>query len=266
MTEADPNASRIKHRATKWAEGVAALSVIVGMRSCAIAMDAIAGASNPVLRSVLFSGVVVSYARAFEVVEDRDTKTARRFSIRGIAPPFSKTLHQALLALRNEQVAHAGHLMNDYSLAFLRATATIESPAPDGSIRRTVERRDVGTRARASLACGPSTQQGHADLLAHVVAAEAVARQRLAVAIVEHDLASLFRLKQEADEGRSYGKILTTKTFSASGPSVAVLEEGDLAFSLAEAPAALPLAFAVMHFNVLENDGDFSLNERIMTE
>lgn len=258
-------AEKIKHRAVKRAEGVAALSVVAGMRLCGAALEAINKAEDPLVQSALFSGFVVNYARAFEEVNDAETKTVRRFTTKKLPLPFRRSLHDTLLSLRNEQVAHADHLLNDYALTFLTATLTVETPQADGTVAMRKERHLVGTRARASLACGPSTLAATHELLAHVRALETEACQRLAVAIIEHDAASIFRLDQEAQEGRSYAKTLMKRQF-VTGPGMLVVGEEDFAFSLAKAPDALPLGFAVIHYHVVEKDGVVMLEGLTVTE
>lgn len=266
MTDTLPYAAEIKWRAEKWAEGVAALSVLSGMRSCAAGLEALTQTDDPLLHTVLFSGIVVNYARAFEEVKDKATGTARRFSTRKLSPPFNKDFHQALLTLRNEQIAHVGHGMNDYDLTFMIAKVTVETPQPDGSIKQDVNRHVVGTRARASLACGPITVQDHDDLLAHVRALEAEAGQQLSMAMVEHDVASLFRLEELAKGSESHTKTLKSKQFAPSIGGLLVMGEEDLAFSLAKSPTVLPLAFAVMHYRVVEQDGTFTLKGSSVVE
>jgi hypothetical protein len=256
---------KIKHRAVKRAEGVAALSVLTGMGLCAAALEAIRKSEDHLVQSALFSGFVVNYARAFEEVNDPETQTVRRFSTKKLPPPFSRSLHDTLLSLRNEQIAHADHVLNDYALTFMTATLTVETPQADGTVITRKERHLVGTRARASLACGPSTAAGHDELLAHVRALENEAGQRLAVAIVEHDAASIFRLEQQAKEGTNYAKTLKKRRF-VSGPGMLVVGEEDLALSLAKTPEALPLGFAVMHYHVVEKDGVVTLKGLMVTE
>jgi hypothetical protein len=202
---------------------------------------------------------VVNYARAFEEVRDAKTGTVRRFTVRNLPRPFDKTLHATLLSLRNEQIAHLGHVLNDYSLTFMAATVKIETPQPDGTSTQEKTRCLVGTRARASVACGPATVDAHKHLLAHIRALEAEAGQRLAQAIIEFDLASMNRLNK-AEDGPEWAT-LKSKHFRRNGAGLAVANEQDLAFSLAKAPNALPLEFTVLHYHVVENDGAFTLEE-----
>lgn len=257
---ADPQAEKVKHRAIKWAEGVAALSVLIGMRSCAAALEAIPKTDDYILRHVLFSGLVVSYARAFEVVKHPHLEVSTRFRVRKMeGEGFNKAFHDALLAMRNAQIAHAGHSLNDYDLTFLRDNLKVATKQPDGSVKETNKRHIIGTRARASLAAGLVSEAVSAELLAHVRALEQEAVGRLCIAIVEHDAASVFRLEQEAADGKSYGNVLATKTFKVP-PGLVVLDEDDLVLSLAKMPAGLRLAFAVLTFNLVQDSEGFSLN------
>jgi hypothetical protein len=256
----DPYAEKIRHRAIKWAEGVAALGILVAMRACEAALEAIPKADDHVLRHVLFTGLVVSYARAFEDVVHPDVDIRRRFSIRGIVG-FDRSLHDALLALRDDQIAHAGHALNDYALTFQVAKLTFGVEQPDGTIKERVERHIVGTRARASIATGVPADEQSAALLAHVRALTQEATGRLAMAIVEHDAASLFRFEQAAAEGTSPTKTLAKKTFRPPpGPGLMVLDEDDLALSLAQAKGDLRLAFALLTFRLEQKGGDLLLN------
>lgn len=251
MADDDVYAEKIRHRAEKWAEGVAALSVVAGMRTCAAALQALDKTVDPLLAAALFSGVVVNYARSFEEAREERTGITRRFSTKKMPPPFDRGLHEALLSLRDEQVAHAGHVLNDYSLSFITVNITAEE-AGSGEPKTRTFRQPVGTRARASIACGPSREVSGLALVAHVNALATEASRRLGHAIVEHDLASLFRLEQEQAEGVSYSRTLKSGRFEPKVPGIARIGEEDLVFSRAGAPAALPLGFVVQHFLMKE--------------
>ena len=257
-TPEESDLEKIRHRAIKRTEGIVALSVLVGMGVCARVLEAMRTTDDPLVRSALFSGLVVNYARAFENAVDAATQAAKRFGVRRLSAPFDKNLHNALLSLRNEQIAHAGHVLNDYNLTFMSMKKTIATQEADGTITKSEKRHLIGTRARASLACGPATLETHEKLLAHVRALESEAAQRLSVAIIEHDEASVFRLEQLAD-GRNVFETLKSKQFTIMGPTLVLFGEEDLAISLANTPDAMPLAFAVMHYHVAEKDGAFTL-------
>lgn len=252
----DPYAEGERHRGAKWAEGVAALSVLVGMRACIAALDAIEKTDDAMLKHVLFVGLIVSYARAFEEAKHAKTQVSRKFSIRGIeSANFSRPYHDTLLSLRDERVAHAGHELNDYSLSFLRLKASIATAQADGTIIRQTERHNVGTRARATLASGFRDAETSAAVLSHFRALEAEAGGRLAVAIIEHDVASVQKLEQDAKDGRDETKTLASTSFKVPA-DLLVLGEEDLVLSLAKPPAGLPLSFTALKLHlVLDKQG-----------
>lgn len=261
----DTDPEKLKQRAIWRVEGVAALSVLAGMRVCVSALEEMRASDDPFVRTALFSGLVVNYARAFEEAKDEKTQTVRRFSIRKLPAPFDRKLHDTIIAMRNEQIAHAGHSQNDYNLTFLIAKLKVESPQPDGEIMRQEMRHILGTRARASLASGISTADAYDNLLAHLRAVEKEAAQRLGVAIVEHDAASIFRLEEDA-QGYAVMETLKTNHGAAKWPGIVRFGEEDLAFSLAKRNEILPLQLTVMHCNVVEKDGAFNLNWQIVEE
>lgn len=257
--------ARIRQRAVKRIEGVAALSVLTGMRQCISALESMLTLDDSIARSVLFSGLIVSYARAFEGVTDTETQTARSFGVKRLSAPFDRALHDAILSLRNEQIAHAGHALNDYSLTFMAFTVNSETRQPNGTVTRSEKRHIIGTRARASLALGPATTDVHEKLLAHLSALEDEASRRLAVAIIEHDAASLFRLEEQTENGEVWAS-LHTRNIEVEGQGLLIAGEEDLAISLAKAPDALPLAFAVTHYNLVAEGEDLTLKGMIVKE
>lgn len=247
-------------RAKAWADGVAALSVLSGMRLCAAALEAMSKSEEPLVKAVLFSGLVVNYARAFETTRHPKTQTARKFAISKLPPPFDRGLHNGLLVLRDKQVAHSGHDLNDFNLTFMSATTNMETPQPDGTVIRKRTRHIVGTRARASVACGIAARETAQKLAAHIDALQSEARQRLALAIIEHDVATLKRLTDESAEPPEWETLHTTH-FKLEGSGIITAGEEDLAVSLAKAPENVPLSFAVVHYHVVEKDGAFTLKE-----
>lgn len=248
---ADSAEAKERHRGAKWAEGVTALSVLVGMRACIAALEAIETTDDAMLKHALFAGLVVSYARAFEQAKHPKTQVSRKFSVRGLkSEDFSRSYHDTLLSLRDDRIAHSGHELNDYSLSFLRLKATIETPSADGAVVQQVERRNVGTRARATLASGFKNAEISTAILAHFRALEAEAGGRLAIAIIEHDLASVLKLEQDAKDGRDETKTLASTSFKVPA-GLLVLGEEDLVLSLAEPPAELPLAFTALKLNLV---------------
>lgn len=247
----DSAGDKDRHRAAAWAEGVTALSVFVGMRACVAALEAIQKVDDAVLKHVLFVGLVVSYARAFEEARHAETQVSRKFSIRGVeSGDFSRRYHDALLSLRNDRIAHAGHELNDYSLSFLRLKASIETPGADGTVIRQIKRHDVGTRARATLASGFKDAETTTALLAHFKALEAEAGGRLAVAIAKHQLASVLKLEQDARDGRDETKTLARASFRVPA-GLLVMGGEDLVLSLAEPPAGLPLSFIALKLQLI---------------
>lgn len=203
---------------------------------------------------MLFVGLVVSYARAFEEAKHLETAISQRFSIRNIeSPSFSRAYHDELLAVRDDRIAHVGHDLNDYALTFLRVKAKFATPHPDGTISESVKSWNVGTRARATLACGVEGENHSAALVAHFEALEAEASRRLAVAIVEHDRASIFKLEQEVREGREHTKTLASASYRVP-PGLLVIGEEDLVVSLADGTNALPLSFAALKLQYINDE------------
>lgn len=261
MTD-DRYAAQVKERALKWAEGVAALTVLVSMRSCVATLEAMKNTDDPLVRSVMFNGFVVNYSRGFENVYEPRTGIESSFKIKRLkVPGFSKSIHDTLLRLRNQQIAHAGHSLNDYSLTFLRVTINNTFTNPDGTaVTSTMMRRNVGTRAKASIATGPTSDM---ELILHFRALDLEARNRLTKSIIDHDAASMFRLHQEYEEGTNLSEILNSKTLvnSATGGKIHLGEEG-IAFSRASSPDSLPLEFTTLTFSVALEDGALILQSR----
>jgi hypothetical protein len=245
-----------EERAHRWAEGVAALSALVSARMCAVALDALSKTENPLVRATLFSGIVVNYSRGFEPAFHVETGISHRFKIKGFkSEHFNRNTHDEMLTLRNRQVAHAGHGLNDFSLSFLRINLK-QTNLPDEGAQILLEKAiPVGTRARASLACGLDEPVATERLMAHLKALETEAATRLVIAMTQHEALSWEHMTRCETEGRPFGKSLLNRQMVLPAGMV-ILGEEDLTVSLASSPNTLPLAFAVLSVRVIETAED----------
>ena len=117
------------------------MAALIAAKTGLEALDAIATTPSPFVRSTLFAGLVVNYARAFEPANNQESRLSRSFPTRGI-DGFDRVAHESLLTLRNQYLAHAGHSQNDYTLMFVKldlhpeGRALMASRSPPSSLVR----------------------------------------------------------------------------------------------------------------------------------
>ncbi|NEX91738.1 hypothetical protein [Caulobacter sp. 17J65-9] len=262
MNETPEGAPTRKDAATARVEGIAALGAFVSARQCLEALDHLFAAPNDYARSALFSGIVVSYARAFEAATDADRGINRHFSPRGIAG-FDRTIHDSLLRLRDNYIAHAGHTANDYDVLFVSLTARRnggEQPNQPAEVLAL-----LGTRAQASLPVGPDDAASCAQLRAHLSALQLAAAERLVASIQAHQSAMLKRYEETGQIGdgrptRQLGELTVTGEQMRDGFQI---PKSEIFQSFPVEVPNFPLAFLSAHYRLVLGEGGVILEETL---
>lgn len=241
------------HRASgiAWAEGVTALAVLIAMQQCKSALVAWRDSPDPFLKSVLFSGIFVNYARGFEEARLPGAGIARRFSTRSVPnPAFRPQLHRALLSMRNDQIAHVGHISNDVTMQYI--TVVADNKNDDQDIEAEPEICHLGTKARASVSLGP-LKVFEKEFLGHCEALEVEAQTRLTRAILDHQILCMEMYAHDPAGARRKATTLKIASVKIPAKSLVILGDDDLHISLARSPSGLGLLFATSTYRIVLN-------------
>jgi len=250
--------------ATAQADGVAALTALVSMRQCLEALEHIAAAPNDYARAALFSGLIVSYARAFEPAINPDTKVSRSFGTKKL-PGFCRKLHKELIQIRDRYIAHAGHSENDYTVMFVSLMVGTE-PVEDLATKvaeGAVGQIHLGSRAQACVCIGPSTTEAQGRLRDHLVTLQTAAAARLAHAIGLHQSLVLERLQRTGSLGRRPPRVISSGTATIdSSNGQAVIGPDVLLLTDPRRLDELGLSFTSVFYTVTPSDpGQMQLHE-----
>jgi hypothetical protein len=226
-------------------DGICATGVLAAAETCLAALSELHRLRSPLARGAMFTGLVVSYARAFEEAEIEPSGRKRRFSIRRLPQDFDRAIHGALLQLRNEYQAHAGHFANDVQV--LHLSASHEFPA-SGEI-------SLGSRSRVSMAIDFKEDADLFRVRGHLEALRDGAEERLHATLKLHQDA--FR-----ERGAATGHLGIGSGHSLGDPVTGTFQEdGKLHISATpsvmwnSAPIdvpTLPLAFLGLFFELEE--------------